>query len=63
MDLHKISLQKIKENHAKCGYTESLKSIQNQEKQRKTKKNQEKTKKNKKNKEITRKTKKTKKNQ
>ena len=30
-------------NHAKCGYTESLKIIENKEKQRKTKKKQEKT--------------------
>ena len=32
-------------NHAKCGYTESLKIIENQEETRKTKKNHGKTKK------------------
>ena len=36
----------LKKNHTKHGYTESLKIIENQEKQRKTEKNKEKLRKN-----------------
>ena len=43
-------------NHAKCGYTESLKLIKNQEEQRKPNKNQEKPRNTKKNQEKPRKT-------
>ena len=55
--------QPYKKNHAKPGYSEFLKIIENQEEQRKAKKNLETPRKTKKNQEKPRKIKKTKKNQ